>query len=671
MIEQLFLEIAKMSLTAGIVILMVVSVRLLLKGMPKRFAYMLWLVVALRLVVPFSVDAHISVFNLFDKTADVKQTDGHRTYPELTINQMKDKYPADSVGSYAGQVQAKPHMTVLSQETKTDTDRFLRVLSLVWIAGILTLVSYTVWMHIMLRKRLRYSVRLYENLYECDTIRSPFVYGLFFPKIYIPFRLSGVQQQCVLAHERYHLQRKDHFIKSFAYGLVIVYWFQPLVWIACRLMCRDMEMSCDEKVTAGFTSEMREEYSRLLLAFASNKRQMPVSPLAFGEENTMARIKNILDYKKPAKWKTIGSTMVFMLTMAACATDAKVEAPATVRTKPVADSILDSANEVRMKASDVVIAAQNKADGQQRLLSHQQAQWAENSWCDLELISLDYADTDKIIFHISSGLFEYDLLQQQITHSIDLKALNCQEVQTGGMCRVQIYQNNQNECMAAILPYPYEKADGYIYHFGTDGLYAYDTSLLEGYTVYDGLVSRFDLPEEERMTNFRSAENVLPLENHTYGVLHWNSVELANMYYEAGEQKWMLFDKEQATLPKLVKQDESFYKSVSQVSGKSVEQCSLDYKALYNMHDYDGVCALSTGLEYSEELRQAFSERTDQLAFDKKIRHSEDEKSYLYQFSCTDEGREYKVYLNFRYIEGQGWRAEGLPTEESIAEWLP
>ena len=129
MIEQLFLEIAKMSLTAGIVILVVVSVRLLLKGMPKRFAYMLWLVVALRLVVPFSVDAHISVFNLFDKTAAVKQTDGHRTHPELTINQMKDKYPADSVGSYAGQVQAKPHMTVLRQGAvpsldcrDTDTD---------------------------------------------------------------------------------------------------------------------------------------------------------------------------------------------------------------------------------------------------------------------------------------------------------------------------------------------------------------------------------------------------------------------------------------------------------------------------------------------------------------------------------------------------------------------
>lgn len=695
MIVQLFLKIARMSLTAGIVILVVVLVRLLLKGMPRHFAYMLWLVVALRLVVPFSVDARVSVFNLIpegetalsgffiteNQPASIDQAEeknsvsiGRKTaellkakstdpvaLPELTNGQMS----ADSTGS-------KQPVAVLRQNT--DEGRLMSVLSGVWIAGMLILMSYTVWMHFLLRKRLRYSIQCYENVYECDTIRSPFVYGLFSPKIYMPFRLSEAQRQCVLAHERYHLHRKDHLIKNFAYGLVIVYWFQPLVWIAYRLMCRDMEMSCDEKVTADFTDEMRGEYSRLLLAFASNKRQMSVSSLAFGEENTMARIKNIMEYRKPAKWKMIGSTLVLMLTMAACATDAKVEVPVTDRAESAADAVtdsfLDSANKVRVRAADgseavIAAAVSDEADGQmQRLLSHQQAQWAENSWCDLEMISLDYADADKIIFHISSGLFEYDLLQQQITHSIDLKALNCQEVQTGGTCSVQIYQDNQNECIAAILPYPYEEADGYIYRFGTDELYAYDTSLLEGYTVYDGLVSRYDLPEEERMTNFRSAENVLPLGNHTYGVLRWH-VELANTYYEAGEQKWMLFDKKQATLPKLVRQDESFYQLLSQESGKSVVQCSLDYKALYNMHEYDGVCALSTGLEYSEEQRQAFSERTDKLRYDQEISHSEDEQTYLYQFTCTDEdeGREYKVYLRFRYIEGQGWRAEGLPTE--------
>ncbi|MDE7185285.1 MAG: hypothetical protein K2O40_12645, partial [Lachnospiraceae bacterium] len=435
----------------------------------------------------------------------------------------------------------------------------------------------------------------------------------------------------------------------------------------------DMEMSCDEKVTAGFTDEMRGEYSRLLLAFASNKRRMSVSPLAFGEENTMARIKNILDYRRPAKWKIIGSTMVLMLTMAACATDAKVGAPAAdsieLPTDSVTKSISDSANVVHVRAADgseAVIAAadQDMADGQtQRLLPHQQAQWAENSWCDLELISLDYADAGKIIFHISSGLFEYDLLQQQITHSIDLKALNCQAVQTGGACSVQIYQDNQNECLAVILPYPYEEADGYVYRFDTDELFTYDTSFLEGYTVYDGLVSKYDLPEGEKPKGFRIAENVLPLGNRTYGALHWQSAELATMYYEAGEQKWTLFQKEQATLPRLAKQDESFYQSISQESGRSIEQCLLDYKALYNMHDYDGVCALATGLEYSEELRQKFSERTDMLSHGEEIRHSENEQTYLFQFSCTDEDgeNEYKVYLNFQYIEGQGWRAEGLP----------
>ncbi len=108
----------------------------------------------------------------------------------------------------------------------------------------------------------------------------------------------------------------------------------------------------------------------------------------------------------------------------------------------------------------------------------------------LEFISLDYADATRLSLHISSGLFEYDLLQQQITQSIDLKALNCQAVQTGGECSVQIYQDHQNESLAVIQPYPYHESDGYVYHFDTDKLYAYDTSLLEGYTVYDGLVSK-------------------------------------------------------------------------------------------------------------------------------------------------------------------------------------
>ena len=444
MIDRLFLKIAEMSLAAGIVILVVMFVRLLLRRMPKSFTYVLWLVVAFRLVVPFSADTRVSVFNLIPQndgffrggfitgnqtvrmelseekpsastgrtTAKLLQRIGlasvKQTYDVNFSELMKDptkeikENPVDSAA-----LQAEQRRTAPTQET--GTDRLVSVLCVVWIAGILTLMSYTIMMHIMLRKRLRYSVQLYENLYECDTIRSPFVYGLFLPKIYMPFRLSENQRYCVLAHERYHLQRKDHLIKSFAYALVIVYWFQPLVWIAYRLMCRDMEMSCDEKVTAAFTDELRGEYSRLLLAFAANKRQMPVSPLAFGEENTMARIKNILAYKKPAKWKMIGSTMALMLTMAACATDAK-ETPVTelteVSSDSVSDSIADSENEVRVRTTDgsevvIPIADQDKTGGRtQRQLTHQQAQWAENSWCDLEFISLDYADADKIIFHI-------------------------------------------------------------------------------------------------------------------------------------------------------------------------------------------------------------------------------------------------------------------------------
>ena len=138
----------------------------------------------------------------------------------------------------------------------------------------------------------------------------------------MPFRLAEKERQFVLMHERYHIKRKDYLVKRAAFMLVIVHWFNPLVWLAFCLMSADMEISCDEKVISKLSMEMRKEYSRLLLAFASNKRRMPSFPLAFGEENIMKRIKNILGYQEPVRWKMPVGMIIIMITMAACATDA-------------------------------------------------------------------------------------------------------------------------------------------------------------------------------------------------------------------------------------------------------------------------------------------------------------------------------------------------------------
>lgn len=674
MISMLFLKIVNMSLTAGVVILVVLFVRLLIKKLPKSFAYMLWTVVAFRLIVPVSADADISIFNLFDRgnvsdeNSWMNEVDKNET---IRMKQAADQKEDLTVNNSSQTMQEYDHFVLSSHfEDLSDTSYIpgrssiwmkiknmnaINIMALVWIVGILTLVSYTVAAHIRIKRRIRYSILLCNNVYECDNIRSPFVYGIISPRIYLPFRLSRTEQQCILAHERYHIQRRDYLIKSIAYMLVIVYWFQPFVWIAYRLMCADMEMSCDEKVISEITVDMRKEYSRSLLAFATNQRQRPVSPIAFGEENTMKRIKNILNYKKPARWKLAGGAVLITFTMAACATDASVDGAIA----PIPDQTLEMENDYHTNRH-------HQEEGQHHSIEHHQAQWAENTKLDLELCSLDYADSDKIVFHISSGLFEYDLQEQRITRSIDLKALNCQEVQTGGECRVTVYQNNDGQLKAAVIPYPYADGDGYIYDFERDELFAYDDSLLDAYSLFDGLISKYDLPEDERLKGWRHAENILPLGDHSYGILRYSTIDLVEMYYEAGDQRWNLFHKEQATLPKLLKQDDSFYQSFAIWSGKDVHQCLLDYSAFYNGHEYAGVCALSTGLTYSDKMQQEFSEHSDILWGAQEVSHSEDEKEYLFEFTCADDyGADgQKVYVNFKYIEGQGWRAEGLPSAQ-------
>ncbi|MDE7414753.1 MAG: M56 family metallopeptidase [Lachnospiraceae bacterium] len=669
MIIMLFLKIVEMSLTAGIVILVVLFVRLFLRRLPKRFAYTLWLVAAFRLIVPITAASNISIFNMFvvegisselsgisdDKVVETENTaeNGNVIDGKLTDNvsgQAMQGYVQNSVAI----VEANTENVKNTSSVKNSG--FVSIMAFAWIAGIVTLVSYTVTAYIRIRRKIRYSTRLYDNVYECDSIRSPFVIGIVSPKIYLPFRLNEMERQCILAHERFHIRRKDYLIKSFAYLLANVYWFHPLVWIAYRLMCIDMEMSCDEKVISEFTLDLRKEYSRLLLAFAANKRQFPASPLAFGEENTMKRIKNILNYKKTAQWKLIGGVAVLMLTMAACATDASMDEAIA----PVLDMTLELKNP-EIHDTD----SHDREEQIYHFIEHHQAQWAENSQFDMEFYSLDYADSDRIVFHISSGLFEYDLKSQKLTNSIDLKALNCQAVQTGGECGISVYQDSDHQLRAVIKPYPYSDEESYVYDLQSDELFAYDPSLLDDYTLFDGFVSKYDSAVSEVMRTWRAAENVLPLEGNSYGALYWGpGPDLANLCYEAGEQKWEIFHKEQATLPKLLKQDDSFYQSFSLYSSREIGQCLIDYEAFYNMHDYAGVCALSTGLEYSDELWLEFSERTDCLSGGEGSSCSEDEKEYLFEFTCSDESGEngQKVYLKFKYLEGEGWRAEGLPT---------
>lgn len=290
MLSTIFFRVMEMSITAIPVIVVVIIVRLLLKRLPKSFSYVLWALVAFRLIVPASISSEISIFNLSARISNLN----NRIETVNTKKNLEKSDDADiqiAVPDIQGEVKAHEEQIFTDEgdifkgfETVTGTEHnsmyivdenniIIQTATIIWIVGIMILVSYSAIAYLQLKRRIRYSIRLSDTVYECDCIRSPFVLGIVHPKIYIPFRLDEKQRQCILLHEQVHIRRKDHLIKGFAFMMTIMYWFHPLIWISFHLMCSDMEMSCDEIVISVLGNNMKKDYSRSLLAFASNKRK--------------------------------------------------------------------------------------------------------------------------------------------------------------------------------------------------------------------------------------------------------------------------------------------------------------------------------------------------------------------------------------------------------------
>ena len=309
-----FLIILKRNLAVSVVILIVLAVRHLLKKYQKKYAYVLWLLVAVRMVFDISLPTVSSVPAIADKVSVVQKLEERTGWDKAQMTEERLVSFANGSSTGMQQNEAVPDVTShAATAAYTLQERVQGILFLVWIAGMLVMAAVLFFSWMRLKKQVRQAVLLRENIYECDNIPSPFVLGIVKTKIYLPFGLNGTEQGYILAHERFHIKNFDQLARLFATILLMLYWINPLAWVAYICFVRDQEMRCDEAVLSTYGNQIKKEYSSLLLAFAANDRKLMAVPLAFGESDTGKRIKNILDFQNVKKITSAGIVFVLLI----------------------------------------------------------------------------------------------------------------------------------------------------------------------------------------------------------------------------------------------------------------------------------------------------------------------------------------------------------------------
>lgn len=292
--EELFLTVVNLSLTAGWLVLAVLVLRLFLRKAPKWSICLLWALVALRLVFPISIESALS---LIPSAQPLPQEILYTAAPEI-----QSGIPAlNSAVNPVLQNMLAPSPTASANPTQF----WSFLLSRVWLAGMVGLLLYGLISTLLLKRQLATATLLEGNVKQSERVASPFVLGLFRPVIYLPYHIPEGDLDYVLAHERTHIRRLDHWWKLLGFVLLAVYWFHPLMWVAYVLFCRDLEGACDEKIIRTLNLEERRGYSTALLNCSIRRRSVAPCPLAFGEAGVKSRVKAVMSYKKPAFWMVI------------------------------------------------------------------------------------------------------------------------------------------------------------------------------------------------------------------------------------------------------------------------------------------------------------------------------------------------------------------------------
>lgn len=288
---EVFLKILNMSIAASWLILAVALLRLVPKKAPKWIAVLLWGIVALRLVVPFSFESAWSLIPSAE-TIPEKVMSGPSFDVQTGIAPIDDR-----INDYLGSHYAEGVTVPANNGANT-----MAILSALWAIGILLLLSYIAISYVRVRRSVAERAPYEGNIFLCDHVKSPFILGLLRPRIYLPSNMDAMTIEPVIAHEKAHLARRDHWWKPLGFLILAVHWFNPLCWLAYVLFCRDIELACDEKVIRQMDLDGKKQYSTALLECGAQRRMVTICPLAFGEVGVKERVKNVLNYKKPAFW---------------------------------------------------------------------------------------------------------------------------------------------------------------------------------------------------------------------------------------------------------------------------------------------------------------------------------------------------------------------------------
>ena len=395
--STLFFKVLEMSLMGSVVILITILARFLLRNRSKRFIMILWAVVALRLIVPFGFESAFSIFNYLplptqaapaiEEVSEAALPDNNSGAYEAPVNYAEfNNADAPAAAEVPGdQVKEAPSDNKAVAKTLPD---FKSVVAVIWFTGMVVLTTYFSIRFIDLKDKLKNARKIDRHVYESDNVRSPFVFGLFVPKMYLPDTLDEAEREYVMAHERTHIRHGDWIKKLLGIAVLAIHWFNPLVWLAFVLFEQDIEMSCDETTISSLDAELRKAYAISIVSYAkagnnSNKKYM-VTPLGFSKNafckaEVKKRVMNIVNFKKGTKVTTIVILAAVLVLAAACALNSKPDSKET--------AVPTTASEADTKESDTTAASEETPI--QKMVTNEHK--SENGACkDCGMLWTDY-----------------------------------------------------------------------------------------------------------------------------------------------------------------------------------------------------------------------------------------------------------------------------------------